>query len=154
MVRKFAVKVNGREYIVEVEEIGSSFVQQPTQVVQMPQQSSQTVQQSAAVSSSISGAKSETVQQQKTATNLQPEETTASAPASADSIKIIAPMSGVILKVLVNTGQKVEYGQKVLILEAMKMENDIVADKPGIVKSIKVKEGDTVDTGQLLIELE
>ncbi|MGB4752356.1 MAG: biotin/lipoyl-containing protein, partial [Fervidobacterium sp.] len=52
------------------------------------------------------------------------------------------------------TGQKVEYGQKLLILEAMKMENDIVSDKPGIVKSIKVKEGETVDTGDVLVELE
>jgi len=50
--------------------------------------------------------------------------------------------------------QKVEYGQKLLILEAMKMENDIVSDKPGIVKSIKVKEGETVDTGDVLVELE
>jgi biotin carboxyl carrier protein len=36
----------------------------------------------------------------------------------------------------------------------MKMENDIVSDKPGIVKSIKVKEGETVDTGDVLVELE
>lgn len=143
MMRKFLVRVNGKEYIVEVEEFGST-----QKVVQQVQET--------------------TVQPTKIVENVQPvivqesqpkqmkEEKAPATPASSSSeaAKIHAPMSGVILKVLVSSGQKVEYGQKVVILEAMKMENDIVADRPGIVKRVLVKEGDTVDTGQVLVELE
>ena len=143
MVRKFVVRVNGKEYIVEVEELGT-----PTQPMQQPQ--------------ILEQPKPVVQQQVQSAKPTQPESKPVkqeSAPVSTASeigggAKIVSPMSGVILKVLVSEGQKVEYGQKLVILEAMKMENDIVSDKPGTVKKIYVKEGDNVDTGQVLVELE
>ncbi|WP_456326891.1 biotin/lipoyl-containing protein, partial [Palaeococcus sp. (in: euryarchaeotes)] len=49
--------------------------------------------------------------------------------------------------------EQVKTGQGLLVLEAMKMENEIPSPKDGIIKSILIKEGDTVDTGQALIEL-
>ncbi|HOH52712.1 MAG TPA: biotin/lipoyl-binding protein [Fervidobacterium sp.] len=143
MVRKFTVRVNGKEYVVEVEEVGGSSVQVQQKQSEMPV---------APVSAPAPVTRQEPVQQVKEE-NVKPVEQPSVSSSSA-SAKIVAPMSGVILKILVSTGQKVEYGQKLLILEAMKMENDIVSDKPGIVKSIKVKEGETVDTGDVLVELE
>ncbi|MCL2063148.1 MAG: biotin/lipoyl-binding protein [Candidatus Cloacimonetes bacterium] len=68
-----------------------------------------------------------------------------------DTVK--SPMPGVVLKILVKEGQQIQKDQPILILEAMKMENDIFAHKAGIVKRIYVKEGDTVDEGKELIVL-
>ena len=66
---------------------------------------------------------------------------------------VTAPMPGKILKILVREGEQVKVGQGLLILEAMKMENEIPSPTDGVVKRILVKEGDTVDTGQALVEL-
>ena len=59
-------------------------------------------------------------------------------------------MQGTIVKVLVEVGQEVEVGQGIVVLEAMKMENQIVADKAGTVKEIKVAPGDTVGGGDVV----
>ena len=63
-------------------------------------------------------------------------------------------MPGLVLDVLVTPGQKVEKGDALLILEAMKMENVIKASGEGVVKSIQVTKGAAVDKGQLLVEME
>jgi acetyl-CoA/propionyl-CoA carboxylase biotin carboxyl carrier protein len=60
-------------------------------------------------------------------------------------------MQGTIVKVLVEVGQEVEAGQSVVVLEAMKMENQIAADKSGTIKEIKVSEGDTVGSGDVVV---
>lgn len=75
-------------------------------------------------------------------------------PAAAGEGVVTAPMPGKILKILVKEGEQVKTGQGLLILEAMKMENEIPAPKDGVVKKILVKEGDTVNTGDPLIEIE
>ena len=64
------------------------------------------------------------------------------------------PMQGTIVKVLVEVGQTVEAGQSVVVLEAMKMENQIEADKSGVVKAINVKTGDTVGAGDVVVVIE
>jgi len=64
---------------------------------------------------------------------------------------ISAPMQGTIVNVLVAEGDEVEAGQAVLVLEAMKMENHINAERGGTVREIRVKSGDTVGTGDVLI---
>ncbi|WP_297437439.1 acetyl-CoA carboxylase biotin carboxyl carrier protein subunit [Thermococcus sp.] len=79
-------------------------------------------------------------------------------PVVSDSVPVgegavTAPMPGKILRILVKEGEQVKTGQGLLILEAMKMENEIPAPKNGIIKKILVKEGDTVNTGQTLIQL-
>jgi acetyl-CoA carboxylase biotin carboxyl carrier protein len=63
-------------------------------------------------------------------------------------------MAGTVWKVLVKPGDKVEAGQDVLILESMKMEIPISAEDAGVVKSLKVKEGDFVNDGDLVVEFE
>ncbi len=73
--------------------------------------------------------------------------------APAGGVKVTAPMPGTILSVNVSVGQKVTKGQAVIILEAMKMENEIPAPQDGTVASIAVEKGANVETGSLLITL-
>lgn len=75
------------------------------------------------------------------------------APAAAGSVKVDAPMPGNILDVKVSNGAAVKAGQVLVILEAMKMENEIVAPQDGTVASINVNKGDTVEAGQTIITL-
>ena len=69
------------------------------------------------------------------------------------SVKVIAPMPGKILGVKVNAGDAVEKGQVVMILEAMKMENEIVAPEAGTVASVDVQTGASVEAGAVLATL-
>ena len=67
---------------------------------------------------------------------------------------ISSPMPGKVVKVLVEEGDPVEEGQTVIIISAMKMESEYKAPKAGIVKKVNVKNDDTIDGNQILIELE
>lgn len=74
-----------------------------------------------------------------------------SAPKGTGFVK--SPLPGVILDVYIKEGDQVKIGQKLILLEAMKMENNINADKEGIVKSVRVTKGDSVLEGDILIEI-
>jgi acetyl-CoA/propionyl-CoA carboxylase biotin carboxyl carrier protein len=80
-----------------------------------------------------------------------PRSSSGSGAAAVGSGNVEVPMQGTIVKVLVEIGQAVEVGQAVVVLEAMKMENQIAADKAGTVKEIKVKAGDTVGAGDVVV---
>jgi biotin carboxyl carrier protein len=71
-------------------------------------------------------------------------------PAASGPFKLTAPMPGKIVKLLVNPGDTIEGGAGVLVMEAMKMENELKASRGGVVQEIKVKEGQAVETGALL----
>jgi acetyl-CoA/propionyl-CoA carboxylase, biotin carboxylase, biotin carboxyl carrier protein len=73
---------------------------------------------------------------------------------AAASGSVDAPMQGTIVKVLVEVGQEVGIGEGIVVLEAMKMENQINAEKAGVVKEIKVAAGDTVGGGDVLAIIE
>jgi len=75
-------------------------------------------------------------------------------PKSVASKQVKAPLPGLILEINVDVGDEVEAGQEVLILEAMKMENDVQSNFSGVVKEINVKEGDSVEEGKVLITLD
>ena len=78
----------------------------------------------------------------------------AAAPAgAAGAVAVTAPMPGKILGVKASAGQAVKRGQVLLILEAMKMENEIVAPQDGTVASINVNKGDTVNSGDVLVSM-
>ena len=64
---------------------------------------------------------------------------------------ISSPLPGVILDVFVKPGDKITVGQKVILLEAMKMENNIESDKEGVVAEVKANKGDSVMEGDVLI---
>ncbi|WP_300525991.1 sodium-extruding oxaloacetate decarboxylase subunit alpha [Alcanivorax sp.] len=72
----------------------------------------------------------------------------------SQSTPIPAPLAGNIFKVLVKPGDRVTEGQKIMVLEAMKMETDVSSPEAGIVTEMAVKEGDAVTVGQTLISLE
>lgn len=81
-----------------------------------------------------------------------PAQTPVSAPvASANGTSVPSPMPGTILSINVTNGQSVKSGDVLIVLEAMKMENDIVAPCDGVVKQILVTKGSTVDTDQTLV---
>jgi biotin carboxyl carrier protein len=69
-------------------------------------------------------------------------------------MKIKAPMPGKVVRILAPAGSQVEMGQSVLVIEAMKMQNELKAPKTGVVKKINVEEGAAVDAGQALAEVE
>ena len=81
----------------------------------------------------------------------------ASAPAASaakeGNVAVSAPMPGKILAVKAKEGDSVKAGDVILVLEAMKMENDIVAPQDGVVASINVKVGDSVESGAKLASL-
>jgi acetyl-CoA/propionyl-CoA carboxylase biotin carboxyl carrier protein len=74
--------------------------------------------------------------------------------AAVGSGSVTVPMQGTIVKVLVNVGDTVEEGQTVCVLEAMKMENNIAADKAGTVTEIKVEAGQSVGSGDVVVTIE
>ena len=73
--------------------------------------------------------------------------------ANAGSGSVVAPMPGTILKVLKAEGDAVKSGDVVLVLEAMKMENEITAPADGVIASLSLTEGSTVAGGDLLFEV-
>lgn len=125
MLRKFKIKVDGQEYQVEMEEIGAVAPVAP-------------VAPAAPAAPAVEAAPA-------------PAAPVASTPAGADAMP--SPMPGNILRVLVNVGDTVTENQPLMILEAMKMENEIVAAKAGVVAGIHVKEGQVVNPGDALITI-
>ncbi len=118
MRRKFKVKVNGKEYDVEIEEIGGNIESQPLpkrrEIIKEPEVEEKKIERGA----------------------------------------ITAPMAGKILDIRVKEGDNVKKGDILMILEAMKMENEIQSPKDGEIKEIRVKVGDNVNRGDILIVMD
>ncbi|HEY8092367.1 MAG TPA: biotin/lipoyl-containing protein, partial [Acidimicrobiales bacterium] len=83
-----------------------------------------------------------------------PARSASAAAGGAGSGDVVVPMQGTIVKVLVEVGAHVEAGQPVVVLEAMKMENQIQAERAGTIKEIRVAEGDTVGAGDVVVVIE
>lgn len=131
MVKKYNVKVNGNTYEVEVEEIDSK----------------------ATESIPTSNLKPTNKEQTTNTPKPQIEPKTEVTKTNQSQSNIDAPMSGLVIDVKVKKGDTVNPGDKLLVLEAMKMENDIVSDINGIVEEIHCKKGDNVETGETLITI-
>ena len=126
-MRKFNITVNGVAYDVAVDEIGGAPSAAP--VVAAPV---------AAAAPTAAPA---------------PAAAAPKAAAPANGTKVNAPMPGNILDVVVKVGDAVKSGQKLVVLEAMKMENEIVAPQAGTVSSVNVSKGDSVEAGQVIITM-
>jgi acetyl-CoA/propionyl-CoA carboxylase biotin carboxyl carrier protein len=83
-----------------------------------------------------------------------PKRAAAAAVAGSGSGQVTVPMQGTIVKVLVAVGDVVEVGQSICLLEAMKMENAVAAEKEGVIKEIKVSAGDSVGAGDVVAVIE
>ena len=82
-----------------------------------------------------------------------PKKAAAPKAAAAGGTPISAPMNGTIVEVKVKVGDKVTNGTVVAVLEAMKMENDIVSDRDGVVAAVCVNKGDSVETGAAVVTI-
>ncbi|WP_319214997.1 biotin/lipoyl-containing protein [uncultured Trichococcus sp.] len=78
---------------------------------------------------------------------------TADTASETEGKAMLAPMAGTVLRILVKEGQRVKKGENLIVLEAMKMENEIVADEDGIIRRILVKANDSVESDQALLIL-
>ncbi len=96
--------------------------------------------------------KTEIVRSEKTQPMLNVVKTSSKPIATSDG-SILAPIPGLVLRILVKEGNSVKTGDTVLILEAMKMESEIASTATGIIKTINVKEGASVQEGEILIEV-
>lgn len=72
---------------------------------------------------------------------------------STKKITIVAPLAGTIIKIMTKEGDEIKRGQTLMTMEAMKMENNILAEKDGVVKAIKVSEGQNVLQNDVLVEM-
>jgi acetyl-CoA/propionyl-CoA carboxylase biotin carboxyl carrier protein len=83
--------------------------------------------------------------------NRKPTRSASTARGGAGSGEVTVPMQGTIVKVLVQVGETIEAGQPVVVLEAMKMENQIQAERAGTIAEIRVSAGDTVGAGDVVV---
>lgn len=134
-MRKFNVTVNGKSYEVEVEESGAPVAATPV----MP----------------VAAAAAPAAAPKAAAPAAAPKAAPApkAAGGTAGAVKISAPMPGTIMKVNVEPGQSVKKGTVLAILEAMKMENEIMAPQDGTVASVNVTKGQQVNSGDLMVSL-
>lgn len=95
----------------------------------------------------------EGVNDNKVETKAQPQKTVSKPNVNSTGESITAPMPGTIVNVLVKPGQCVKKGQVVAVLEAMKMENEIVAPVDGKVEAVNVDKGQNVSLGDNLLEI-
>lgn len=128
MLRKFKISIDGTQYLVEMEEVGAP---QPTPADAVPAPAAPAPAPAPA-----------------------PEPAPApAAPAVAGSFAQTAPMPGTILDIHVKVGDTVAANQPVMVLEAMKMENEVVAEQAGTIASINVEKGAMVNPGDTLFTL-
>lgn len=128
MLRKFKISIDGTQYLVEMEEVGAP---QPTPADAAP---------------------APAVPAPAPAPAPEPAPAPA-APAVAGSFAQTAPMPGTILDIHVKVGDTVAANQPVMVLEAMKMENEVVAEQAGTIASINVEKGAMVNPGDTLFTL-
>lgn len=125
-MKNYKIYVNGNEYDVQVEEVGvSSGESIKTERIATP------------VAKPAPVKKAEPVKKVE--------------PVSEGSVTVVAPIPGVILNLGVKIGDIVEKGATLLVLEAMKMENEIMAPISGVVSEMRTKQGDSVNAGDILV---
>lgn len=127
-MNKYEVEIDGKLYRVTIEEISEDERSEPKNNSHVNKEQSKTAQSSEPAPS-------------VTSSN------------SSNGQKVTAPMPGNVLKISVKEGQSVQKGDTVMILEAMKMENEIVAPTDGTVSAIHVAEGQSVESDDVLFEI-
>ena len=132
---KYIVTINDKNYEVEVEK-GEARLVKTSQAAAVP-----------AVATSVADAA-------PAAAPAVPAAAAAAPAATVAGERIAAPMPGTILQIKKNAGEAVKRGEPVMILEAMKMENEIMAPRDGVIAQVVVAKGATVSTGDILAVLQ
>lgn len=145
---RYVVKVNGKEYDVEVEKLGGPYASLSRSTAYV-----QGVPVAVAPVAPVAPAPSPVAPAPAPAPAPVAPAAPAAAPASSGGVEVVSPMPGKVFKLVAKPGEQVAEGQVVMILEAMKMENEIVAPQAGTVDAILVKEGDLVETDTVLATL-
>lgn len=149
-MKEYKIKINGNEYAVSIanveEQIAHVYVNGTPYEVEVEGMAAPKV------------SKTPKIVQKPAAADTDPHPATArtASPASTASVaagNIKSPLPGVVLDVMVQVGDAVKTGQRLMILEAMKMENNIDSDRDGVVKEIKARKGDSVLEGDVLITI-
>lgn len=135
MLRKFKINIDGTDYKVEMEEIGAPAPAPAPTPAAAPVPAAPATQPTTPVEQAAAVAPSDSVV----------------TPAGTDAQ--LAPMPGKILDIKMNVGAPVAKNDVVLILEAMKMENEIVAEKAGTLQAVHVAKGDMVNPGDALFTI-
>jgi len=130
-MKRYRISVNGQSYDVTVEEMGGMSAAVPAQAAPVAAPA-------AAPAAPVAA---------------QAAPAPAAAPAAAGSLQVKSPMPGTLVSYKVAAGQQVKAGQVLLILEAMKMENEIVAPRDGVVAALRSAPGSSVNTGDVLVDL-
>lgn len=142
MLRKFKISIDGTQYLVEMEEVGA-----PTPTPADVAPATVAVPAAAPIAAPAPAPASP-------APAPEPEPaTTPVTQAPAGAFVQTAPMPGTILDIHVKVGDTVTVNQPIMVLEAMKMENEVVADKDGVIASINVEKGAMVNPGDELFSL-
>ena len=143
-MKEYKYKINGNEYAVALNEVCDTTAKVTVNGAEYTVEWEKPVEEKPVV-------KVQPVAAKPTASPAPAAQPAAPAPAGGHSIK--TPLPGVIIDVKVNVGDIVTKGQTVVVLEAMKMENNINADRDGKVVAIQVAKGDTVADGAVLVVL-
>ncbi len=142
-MKNFKFKINGTEYSVDINEVEGQEISldvngTPYKVTVDKEMKQKQVTMTTRTAPRVSAAPSGQVQTSAPAT-------------SSKGSKVTTPLPGTILDVFVNVGDTVKSGQTVVLLEAMKMENNIEADVDGTVTEVKVRKGDSVLEGDVMV---
>ncbi len=140
-MKKFSFTINGNQYDVEIKDVEDNVAQIEVNGTTYEVEIHREVKKS----------KTPTLVRSELPTKRQDSKIKKNISTSSSMIK--SPLPGNILSILVQEGDEVKKGQKVLTYEAMKMENEVRAEKDGVVKSVKVAVGDSVLEGQELMEI-
>ncbi len=152
-MKKYSLKINGNQYEVKIDEVNEASTMAHVTV------------NGTKYDVEIEGGKGKPVSKpqviaapENTGLSVTPKTPIASKPAAvaapASGYKVVCPLPGTVLSLKVKEGDTVAAGQTVAVLEAMKMENNIDAERGGVVKSVMVQQGATVMEGDVLLVIE
>lgn len=146
-MKTYRFKINGNEYNVEIGSVEGNVADVTVNGA------SYKVEMENAPAVQAAPAASKAAQTQSPAAAAAPTPASAAAPASGSGKPVTSPLPGVIIEISVKEGQAVKAGQKVAVLEAMKMENEIQAPADGTVTAILVSKGDSVLEGAEIVKI-
>ena len=128
MIKKFKVRVDGKEYSVEVESVEEEKSLEGTKQTQNNPETRPTT-----------GVTNQTIKRE---------------PLATQDKCVVAPMPGAVVKINCRPGEMVKKGDVIIVLEAMKMENEIHSPMDGVVREVNVKEGMTVSPEEVMVAFE